>query len=119
MIAQYEQRMNDAIEKLDDVKFNNRKTIKVDQIKEDMRLFGQRGEDESDEEEDAESSGFSEESKEEEAGSETSESSSSDEDENTIFIPSSLRSFQEVFGDNVIIKKNTYKFKKGFNLFAQ
>ena len=47
-----------------------------------------------------------------------SETSSSDSDEDNIFIPSSLRNFQEVHGDNVIVKKNKYKFKKGYNPFA-
>ena len=62
IIEQYEQRKIDEIEKFNNVVYNNKKTIKVDQIRNDMRLFGDREDGESDEEEEIESSDFSEES---------------------------------------------------------
>lgn len=83
-----------------------------------MRLFGDRSEGETDEE-DEQSDDYSDESNEPNQEDDTSETSSSDSDENTLFIPSSLRAFQDVYGDNVVVKKNTYKFKKGFDPFAQ
>ena len=83
-----------------------------------MRLFGDRSDGETDEE-DEQSDDYSDESNEPNQEDDTSETSSSDSDENTLFIPSSLRAFQDVYGDNVVVKKNTYKFKKGFDPFAQ
>ena len=30
-----------------------------------------------------------------------------------------MKKFQEMYGDNIVIKKNGFKFKKGYNPFKQ